>query len=81
MTETNNFKRIRKIVSQQLGIELEKVTPNTNFIKLGADSLDIIEIVMTIEYEFDIYIEDSYASKITTVQDALNYIENNMEQN
>ena len=79
---SNTLKRLQEIVGGQLSIEPEKVTPNADFGKqLGADSLDVIELVMAIEYEFNIDIEDEYASKITTVQDALNYIENKIKQN
>jgi len=79
---SNTLKRLQEIVGEQLSIEPEKVTPNADFGKqLGADSLDVIELVMAIEYEFNIDIEDEYASKITTVQDALNYIENKIKQN
>jgi acyl carrier protein len=75
---SNTFKRLQEIVGEQLAINPEKVKLNADFIKeLGADSLDVIELVMAIEYEFDIDIEDQYASKIATVQDALNYIEKN----
>ena len=73
---TDTLKRLQKIVGEQLAIESDKVKPGTDFVKeLGADSLDVIELVMAIEYEFDINIEDQYASKISTVQDALDYIE------
>lgn len=73
---SNTLKRLQEIVGDQLAIEPKKIKPNADFVKeLGADSLDVIELVMAIEYEFDINIEDEYASKITTVQDALNYIE------
>jgi acyl carrier protein len=73
---SDTFKRLQEIVGEQLAINPEKVKPNADFIKeLGADSLDVIELVMAIEYEFDIDIEDQYASKIATAQDALNYIE------
>ena len=79
---SNTLKRLQEIVGEQLSIEPEKVTPNADFGKqLGADSVDVIELVMAIEYEFNIDIEDEYASKITTVQDALNYIENKIKQN
>jgi acyl carrier protein len=79
---SDTLKRLQEIVGEQLSIEPEKVTPNADFGKqLGADSLDIIELVMAIEYEFNIDIEDQYASKITTVQDALDYIENKIKQN
>ncbi len=79
MSET--MKRLQAIVGEQLAIEPDKVNPNQDFVKeLGADSLDVIELVMTIESEFDIDIEDSYASKISTLQDALNYIEGKLNK-
>ena len=79
---SNTLKRLQEIVGEQLSVEPEKVTPNADFGKqLGADSLDVIELVMAIEYEFNIDIEDEYASKIATVQDALDYIENKIKQN
>lgn len=71
------LKRLQQIVGDQLEIDANKVKANTDFVKeLGADSLDVIEIVLKIEYEFDIDIDDPYASKITTLQDVLNYLEN-----
>jgi len=71
-----NLIRLQTIVGNQLGIEAYKVKPNADFGKeLGADSLDVIELVMAIEDEFEIEIEDIAASKIATVQDALDYIE------
>jgi acyl carrier protein len=71
---------LQAIVGEQLAMEPDKVNPNQDFVKeLGADSLDVIELVMTIESEFDIDIEDSYASKISTLQDALNYIEGKLK--
>jgi acyl carrier protein len=78
---SNTLKRLQEIVGEQLGIEPDKVKPNADFVKeLGADSLDVIELVMSIEYEFDIDIEDQYASKIVTVQDAFNYIEGKLSK-
>lgn len=72
----DNLTRLQNIVSQQLGIEAAKVKPEADFGKeLGADSLDVVELVMAIEDEFDIEIEDEKASQIATVQDALDYIE------
>jgi acyl carrier protein len=68
--------RIQTIVSEQLGIEKEKVVPEANFTtELGADSLDVVELVMAFEEKFDIDIDDDSAGKIQTVQDAINYIE------
>ena len=73
--ETNLF-RLQNIVGKQLGIEPNKIKPEADFGKeLGADSLDVVELVMAIEDEFEMDIEDKAASQIATVQDALNYIE------
>ena len=78
---TNTLKRLQEIVAERLEIEPNKVKPDADFVKeLGADSLDVIELVMAIEYEFDIDIEDKYASKIATVQDALDYIEGKLSK-
>ena len=73
---SDTLKRLQEIVGEQLEIEPEKVKPNADFVKeLGADSLDVVELVMAIEDEFEMEIDDKVASKIATVQDALNYIE------
>jgi acyl carrier protein len=78
---SNILKRLQEIVGEQLAIEPEKVKPNADFVKeLGADSLDVIELVMAIEYEFDIDIEDQYASKISTVENALDYIKKSLNK-
>lgn len=72
----DNLKRLQTIVSKQLGINTDKVKPTADFTKeLGADSLDVVELVMAIENEFDINIDDKAASKIATIQDALDYLE------
>jgi len=72
----DNIKRLQKIVGEQLNIESTRVKLDADFVKdLGADSLDVIELIITIEYEFDLNIEDRYASKIKTIRDVLNYIE------
>ena len=72
---SSNLGRLQYIVGQQLGIDSSKIKPESDFAKdLGADSLDVVELVMSIEDEFDIEIEDQAASQITTIQDALNYI-------
>ena len=72
----DNLARLQTIVGKQLGIDPIKVKPNSDFVKeLGADSLDVVELVMAIEDEFEIDIEDKIASQIITVQDALDYIE------
>jgi len=74
MSET--LEKIKEIVAKQLEIDSELVIPSANFIQdLGADSLDVVELVMKFETEFDIEIDDQVASKIETVQQALEYIE------
>ena len=68
--------KIKQIIIDQLGVEADKVTPEASFIDdLGADSLDTVELVMALEEEFDIEIPDEDAEKITTVVEAINYIE------
>jgi acyl carrier protein len=68
--------RVKKIVVEHLGVDAEEVTPEANFIDdLGADSLDIVELVMAFEEEFGVEIPDDAAEKITTVKDAINYID------
>jgi acyl carrier protein len=68
--------RVIDIVSEQLGVDKEKVTPETSFVNdLGADSLDTVELVMELEEEFDITIPDDSAEKIQTVGQAVHYIE------
>ena len=70
--------RVKKIVVEHLGVEADKVTDNASFIDdLGADSLDIVELVMAFEEEFGVEIPDDAAEKITTVHDAIAYIDQN----
>ena len=67
--------RVKKIVVEHLGVEPEKVTEDASFIDdLGADSLDIVELVMTMEEEFDLDIPDEDAEKMKTVGDVIKYI-------
>lgn len=74
----DTFEKLQNIVGLQLGIEPEKIKPEADFAKeLGADSLDVVELVMAIEEAFDIDIADEAAGNIFTVQDALDYIEGN----
>ena len=76
MSET--AERVKKIVVEHLGVEAEKVSVEASFIDdLGADSLDIVELVMAFEEEFGVEIPDDAAEKITTVKDAIDYIEAN----
>ncbi len=77
MSQTDVFEKVKKIVAEQLSVEPEKITPESNFANdLGADSLDTVELVMALEEDFDIEIPDEAAEKITTVQDAVDYIKN-----
>ena len=70
--------RVAKIVVEHLGVEADKVTQDASFIDdLGADSLDIVELVMAFEEEFGVEIPDDAAEKITTVKDAIDYIDQN----
>jgi|TARA_Y100001960_G_scaffold309185_1_gene367305 acyl carrier protein len=72
--------RVKEIVAEQLGVELEKVTDTANFIDdLEADSLDTVELVMALEEEFGIEIPDEDAEKITAVNLAVDYIEKSAE--
>ncbi len=70
--------RVKKIVVEQLGVKEEEVNTGSAFVDdLGADSLDTVELVMALEEEFDIEIPDEDAEKITTVQQAIDYVNNN----
>ena len=70
------YDRIRDIVVEQLNVEQEQVTPGARFQEdLGADSLDIVEMIMRIEEELDIEIPDEEAEKLLTVADAVKYVE------
>ena len=72
------YARIKKIIIEQLGSEDADIMMGSSFIEdLGADSLDIVELIMALEEEFDIEIPDSEAERITTVGDAVEYIKNN----
>ncbi len=68
--------KVKDIIVEQLGVNPEQVTPQASFIEdLGADSLDIVELVMAFEEEFGVEIPDDAAEKIATVKDAISYIE------
>jgi acyl carrier protein len=67
--------RIRQLIVDQLGVSLEEIRPEVSFLDdLGADSLDIVELVMAMEEEFDVEIPDDDAEKIQTIGDAFAYI-------
>jgi len=72
----STFDRVKKVVVEQLDVSEDEVTPQASFVEdLGADSLDVVELVMGLEEEFDIEIPDEDAEKIATVQDAITYID------
>ena len=67
--------KVKSIIVEQLGVDEEEVTPDASFVDdLGADSLDTVELVMALEEEFETEIPDEDAEKITTVQQAIDYI-------
>lgn len=71
------FERVKQVIVDQLGVDESAVTMEASFVEdLGADSLDIVELIMGLETEFDIEIPDSEAEKISTVGDAVNYLKN-----
>lgn len=73
--------RVKKIVAEQLGVNEAEVKSDSSFVDdLGADSLDTVELVMALEEEFNCEIPDEEAEKITTVQQAVDYINSNVKQ-
>lgn len=71
------FDKVKSIVVDQLGVEEEGISLETSFAELNADSLDIVELIMALEEEFDLDIPDEDAEKIRTVGDAVSYIKEN----
>ena len=67
--------KVKKIIAEKLSVDLEEVVPEASFVDdLGADSLDLVELIMSMEEEFDVEISDEDAEKITTVKDAFDYV-------
>ncbi len=78
MNSEEVFDKVKEIIVEQLGVAENTVTLESSFIDdLGADSLDIVELIMSLEEEFDMEIPDSDAEKIVTVNDVVEYIKNN----
>ena len=76
--ENDVFKKVRTVIVEQLGVREDQVTPEARFIEdLNADSLDIVELVMALEEEFDMEMADGEAENIKTVGDVVEYIQAN----
>ena len=76
MTDGTTFERLKKIIVEQLGVDDEEVTPQASFVEdLNADSLDLVELIMSLEEEFGTEISDEDAEKIQKVSDAVEFIE------
>ncbi len=72
----NTFEQVKEVIVEQLNVSPEEVKPEANFVEdLGADSLDVVEMIMALEERFGIEIPDSEAENIKTVQDVVDYIE------
>lgn len=81
MTRDEILKKVKEITSEQLGVDEPQITPEAKFVEdLGADSLDTVELVMALEEEFDLEISDEDAEKLVTVQKAVDYIEDHLEE-
>ena len=75
------FDKVKEIISDQLGIDSEEIAMESSFINdLGADSLDIVELIMALEAEYDLEIPDEDAEKISKVGDIVNYIKSHTEE-
>ncbi|KZL94453.1 acyl carrier protein [Clostridium magnum] len=75
------FEKVKDIIAEQLGVDLEEINMESSFVDdLGADSLDIVELIMALETEFDLEIPDEDAEKISSVSDVVNYIKNHTEE-
>ncbi|HEX9610039.1 MAG TPA: acyl carrier protein [Candidatus Limnocylindria bacterium] len=80
MTDGTTFERLKKIIVEQLGVDEEEVTPTASFVEdLNADSLDLVELIMSLEEEFGMEISDEDAERIQKVSDAVEYIEEHQQ--
>ncbi len=80
MTDGTTFERLKKIIVEQLGVDEEEVTPQASFVEdLNADSLDLVELIMSLEEEFGMEISDEDAEGIQKVSDAVEYIEEHQQ--
>jgi acyl carrier protein len=80
VTDGTTFDRLKKLIVEQLGVDEEEVTPTASFVEdLNADSLDLVELIMSLEEEFGMEISDEDAEKIQKVSDAVEYIEEHQQ--
>ncbi|MGZ8474802.1 MAG: acyl carrier protein [Candidatus Limnocylindria bacterium] len=80
MTDGTTFERLKKIIVEQLGVDEEEVTATASFVEdLNADSLDLVELIMSLEEEFGMEISDEDAERIQKVSDAVEYIEEHQQ--
>ena len=74
--EQDVFEKVKSVITEQLGVEGEEVTSDTSFEDLNADSLDVVELIMAFEEEFELEISDEEAEKIQTIGEVVDYIKN-----
>ena len=80
MTDGTTYDRLKKLIVEQLGVDEEEVTPQASFVEdLNADSLDLVELIMSLEEEFGMEISDEDAEKIQKVSDAVEFIEEHQQ--
>ena len=80
MAEGPSYDRLKKIIVEQLGVDEAEVKPEASFVEdLNADSLDLVELIMSLEEEFGMEISDEEAEKVVSVQDAVDYINEHVE--
>jgi acyl carrier protein len=80
VTDGTTYDRLKKIIVEKLGVEEEEVTPQASFVEdLNADSLDLVELIMSLEEEFGMEISDEDAERIQKVSDAVEYIEEHQQ--
>jgi acyl carrier protein len=80
VTDGTTYERLKKIIVEQLGVDEEEVTTDASFVEdLNADSLDLVELIMSLEEEFGMEISDEDAEKIQKVSDAVEYIEEHQQ--
>jgi acyl carrier protein len=80
VSDGTTYERLKKIIVEQLGVDEEEVTPTASFVEdLNADSLDLVELIMSLEEEFGMEISDEDAERIQKVSDAVEYIEEHQQ--